>query len=591
MKKIFFVSILAVLLAACSKLDQQPKSTVGKEAVFQSEKGLELYTTSFYTLLPTHTEILRGDNMSDYIARKDVPDFIRDGAYGPRQSTGWTWADLRNINYFLENNVNPAIPTEIREHYSGLARFFRAWFYFAKVKRFGDVPWINRTFEVNDPEMMKGRDSRVLVMDSVRRDLDYAIQHIRTTEDGSRSLITKYIAYALKSRVCLFEGTFRKYHTNYNLQQTAASWLTEAETAAKAVIDQSKFSLYTGGSDSKPYRELFVSKTPVSAEVMLANVYSDALGIYHDANWYYTSATYGDRASFTRSFINTYLSIDGTPFTSKTGYKTMAFADEVEGRDKRLEQTIRTKGYNRVNGGNILVSPPLFSYTYTGYQPTKWVLDDTFYDSGSMNNNIIPLFRFAEILLNYAEAKAELGTLSDADWNTTIGALRRRAGITQNTATKPTLADPYLTAEYFPGITDPVILEVRRERGIELALEGFRFYDLVRWKSGKLIEKAWNGMYVPALNIPLDLNKDGIMDVAFYKTLPNNQVAGVNYINVSETVGGRPNAMVLSESDKGEIKWMVTTPRVWQDKFYLYPIPENDRLMNPALGQNPGWNN
>lgn len=589
MKRIFFVSILAILVASCSKLDQQPKSTVGKEAVFQSEKGLELYTTSFYTLLPTYTDILRGDNMSDYIARKDVPDFIREGAYGPRQSTGWTWTDLRNINYFLENNVNPAIPKEVREHYNGLARFFRAWFYFAKVKRFGDVPWINKTFEVGDPEMMKARDSRVLVMDSVRRDLEYASQHIRTAEDGSRSMITKYIAYAFKSRVCLFEGTFRKYHTDYGLQQTAGAWLADAETAAKVVMDQSKFSLYTGGADSKPYRELFVSKAPISSEVMLANIYSDALGIYHDANWYYTSATYGDRASFTRSFINTYLSIDGTPFTSKAGYKTMAFADEVENRDKRLEQTIRTKGYNRINGGNILVSPALFSYTYTGYQPTKWVLDDTFYDSGSMNNNIIPLFRFAEVLLNYAEAKAELGTLSDTDWNTTIGALRRRAGITQNTATKPRLSDPYLMAEYFPGITDPSILEIRRERGIELALEGFRFYDLVRWKSGKLMEKIWNGMYVPALNTPLDLNKDGVMDVAFYKTLPNNQVPGVNYINVSETVSGRQNAMVLSEGDKGEIKWLATMPRVWQDKFYLYPIPENDRLMNPALGQNPGW--
>ncbi|ACU05187.1 RagB/SusD family nutrient uptake outer membrane protein [Pedobacter heparinus] len=588
MKRIFFVSILAVLFA-CSKLDQQPKSTVGKEAVFQSEKGLELYATSFYTLLPTYTDILRGDNMSDYIARKDVPDFIRDGAYGPRQSTGWTWTDLRNINYFLENNVNTSIPKEVREHYNGLARFFRAWFYFAKVKRFGDVPWINRTFEVNDPEMMKGRDSRVLVMDSVLRDLDYATQHIRTTEDGSRSMITKFVAYAFKSRVCLFEGTFRKYHTNYGLQQTAANWLTEAATAAKIVMDQNKFSLYIGGADSKPYRELFVSKAPIASEVMLANIYSDALGIFHDANWYYTSATYGDRASFTRSFINTYLNIDGTPFTNKAGYKTMIFADEVENRDKRLEQTIRTKSYNRINGGNLLVSPPLFSYTYTGYQPTKWVLDDTFYDSGSMNNNIIPIFRYAEVLLNYAEAKAELGTLSDTDWNTTIGALRRRAGITQNTATKPTLADPYLMAEYFPGITDPSILEIRRERGIELALEGFRFYDLVRWKSGKLIEKTWNGMYVPALNTPLDLNKDGVMDVAFYRTLPNSQVPGVTYMNVAETVSGRPNAMVLSEGDKGEIKWLVTTPRVWQDKFYLYPIPESDRLMNPALGQNPDW--
>ena len=94
--------------------------------------------------------------------------------------------------------------------------------------------------------------------------------------------------------------------------------------------------------------------------------------------------------------------------------------------------------------------------------------------------------RYAEILLNYAEAKAELGTLTDEDWAKTIGALRARAGITGGTdetgtlTTKPVKAEPYIKA-YYPGVTDPAILEVRRERGIELCLEGFRFDDLKRW--------------------------------------------------------------------------------------------------------------
>jgi len=589
MKKIFFVSLIAIGLAACSKLDQQPKSTVGKEAVFQSEKGLELYTNSFYTILPTPTDILRGDNMSDYVARKDVPDFIRPGAFGPRQSSGWSWSDLRNINYFLENNKNESISKEIRDHYNGLARFFRAWFYFEKVKRFGDVPWINKTFDVSDEDMFKGRDSRVLVMDSVLNDLDYAIQNIRTTEDGTRSMITKYIAYAFKSRVCLFEGTFRKYHTDYGLEASASEWLTEAANAAQSVMDETNFDLYIGGAESKPYRELFISKTPISSEVMLANIFSDALSIHHDANWYYTSSTYGDRISFTRSFINTYLNIDGSPFTNNVNYKTLVFNEEVKNRDKRLSQTIRTKGYNRINGGNIVASPPLFSYTYTGYQPVKWVLDDMFYDTGSNNDNIIPLFRYAEILLNFAEARTELGDLTDSDWDNTIGALRRRAGITGNTSVIPTTIDNYLKTEYFPKLNDPALLEIRRERGIELVLEGFRFYDLVRWGRGDLIEKTWNGMYIPALNTPMDLNDDGVMDVVFYKTMPGNQLPGVTYINVSENASGRPNPMVLSEGDKGEINWLITIPRKWEDKFYLYPIPENDRLMNPSLGQNAGW--
>lgn len=588
MKKILTISLLAVSLWSCNKLDQTPESTVGKEAVFQSERGLELYTNSFYNLLPTAADILRGDAMSDFVARKDIPEFFMPGAFGPRQSSGWTWTELRNINYFIENNNNPKISDEIRNHYTGLARFFRAWFYFSKLQRFGDVPWINKTYDVDDMEMYQGRDSRVLVVDSIMADLDYAAANIRKTDDASRSLITKYIAYAMISRVALFEGTFRKYHTSLTLQESSGALLKRAEEAAQKVMDETNFSLNTSGAS--PYRDLFNSKTPVSSEVMLANIYSDALGVYHDANWYYTSSSYGVRTSFTRSFINTYLKLDGTPFTGNAAYRTTPFAVEIKNRDLRLSQTIRTPGYTRVNGGTAVASPPLFSLTYTGYQPIKWVLDDMGLDGGSLNSNTIPIIRFAEVLLNYAEAKAELGTLTDADWSRTVGALRRRAGITGSSTTSlPTQADVYLQNEYFPGISSASILEVRRERGIELALEGFRFYDLVRWARGKLIEKKWNGMYVPALNTPIDLNEDGKADVAFYTSSPGTQVPGVTYLNVSPTVGGKQNSMILSEGTKGEIIWLDNIARIWEDKFYLYPIPENDRLLNPELGQNPGW--
>ena len=588
-KHLWYGYLLVSCLMACNKLDQRPKSSVGKDAVFQSEKGLELYTNSFYSILPTAAEILRGDNMTDYIVRKDVPDFIRPGAFGPRQSTGWTWTDLRNVNYFIENNVNQTIPEEVRNHYNGLARFFRAWFYFEKVKRFGDVPWIGRPLAVDDPGLYRGRDSRTLVMDSVLNDLDYAIDHIQAREDGTRSRITHYVAAAFKSRVCLFEGTFRKYHTELDLKGSADFWLEEAAKAAQIVMEEGNYSLFQGTGESKPYRTLFVSPNPITSEVLLSSQFDEGLAITHDANWYYTSSTYGDRANFSRSFMNTYLQIDGTPFTSLSGYATLPFAEEVIDRDERLSQTIRAPGYYRVNGGSLVAAPPVFSYTYTGYQPIKWVLDDVSYDSGAHNNNVIPIIRYAEVLLNYAEAKAELGSLSDADWNETIGALRRRAGITGNTTSLPTVMDPYLQTTYFPDISDPVLLEVRRERGIELVLEGFRFYDLVRWKRGKLLEMPWNGMYVPALNEPLDLNADGEMDVVFYKTMPNNKIPGVTYVNVGETLNGNPNPMVLAQGDHGEIIWLNTIPRTWQDKFYLYPIPEDDRLINPELGQNPGW--
>ena len=584
MRKYSLLLLLAVLLASCD-LEQTPESTTSKDAVFGSEKGLELYANSFYSILPTANNIHRADEISDFGARSQVPDYIREGAFGPRQSSGWDWRDLRNLNYFIENCNYPTIAPDVKRHYVGLARFFRAWFYFDKVKRFGDVPWIGKTMDVNDPQLFAGRDSRVLVMDSVLADLDYATANIRTVNDNTRSLITKYIAYAFKSRVCLFEGTFRKYHA----LDGSEKWLNEAVDAANVVMTESGFGISEAGGAGKSYRQLFTSKTPVGAEVMLAALCDPTLSVFNDANWWWTSATYGPRLSFTRTFINTYLNIDGTPFTDQAGYETMTFPQEVKNRDLRLQQTIRMGDYKRTNAGVTEAAPPVFSYTYTGYQPIKWCLDDMYYDGGSRNDNSISIIRYAEVLLNYAEAKAELGTLNDADWTKTIGALRKRAGITAGTTSMPTVADSYLQTNYFPDITDPVILEIRRERGIELVLEGFRFYDLVRWKRGDLLEQVWNGFYVPALDQPLDLNEDGKMDVCFYTTAPQNPLPGVTYVNVAPTISAGVNPQRLSNTTSGEITWLANIPRKWDEKNYLYPIPENDRLMNPALGQNPGW--
>ncbi|MDJ1469642.1 RagB/SusD family nutrient uptake outer membrane protein [Xanthocytophaga flava] len=593
MKKYIIILLgLTILFSACEKLDQVPESTATRDAIFGNETGLMLYTNSFYDILPTAGDIHRSDEMSDYAARTQVPDFLREGAFGPRQSSGWNWEQLRNVNYFIENCTDPRVSETARRNYIGIARFFRAWFYFDKVKRFGDVPWINKTFQVNDPDLFKGRDSRTLVMDSVLADLDYAAANITAANDNSRSLISKNVAYAFKSRVCLFEGTYRKYHDELNLASTSEKWLTEAVNAAEKVINTGGYSLYNGLGTDKSYRQLFTSTTPVTSEVLLSVVMDANLSVFNDANWWWTSATYGSRVSFIRTFVNTYLSSDGTPFTSKPGYETMTFMEEVKNRDKRLQQTIRMGDYKRVNGGSTEPAPPVFSYTYTGYQPIKWTLDDVYYDGGSRNINSICVIRLAEVLLNYAEAKAELKSFgidfTTADWTTTIGALRTRAGLA-NANSLPTTIDPYLEQNYFPDIMDPVLMEIRRERGIELALEGFRFYDLVRWKLGKLMEQTWNGFYVPALNQPMDLNEDGILDVCFYKEKPATQIAGVTYVNVAETISNGPNPQRLSHDTYGELTWLANVPRKWETKHYLYPIPENDRLLNPALGQNPGW--
>jgi len=588
MKKQYLWFILIGLMLAGCELEQIPVSTTSKSAVFGSESGLKLYANSFYSILPQGNT--RQDAMSDYLAVKTVPTFVQENAFAPTLSSGWAWGDLRNINYFIVNNTDPKVPESVRKNYMGIARFFRAYFYFNKVIRFGNVPWISKPLDVSDPKLYGGRDNRTVVMDSVLADINYACENISTTNDNTRSLVTKWVAYAFKSRMCLFEGTFRKYHTELGLTSSANTWLDEAAIAAKKVIDEGGYSLNTSGGLGKSYRQVFINPSPLGNEVLLASVMDLALNKLHDANWYWTSGTYGDKASFIRSFINTYLKLDGTPFTSTAGYETMTFMEEVKDRDLRLKQTIRLGDYKRISGGVEIPGPPVFSYTFTGYQPIKWALDDMYYDTRDLNINSIALFRYAEVLLNYAEAKAELGTLTDADWAATIGQLRARGGITNGLTTKPTDIDQYLQSVYFPDITDPVILEVRRERGIELCLEGFRFPDILRWKRGELMNMEWNGFYVPQLVTPLDLNEDGILDVAFYQgTKPSPAVSGVTYVDVSPTVGGKTNPMLLKNNTSGELTWMNNIKRKWEDKMYYYPIPQTDLITNPNLGQNPGW--
>jgi hypothetical protein len=594
-----YLLLASALSAGCGSLEQNPVATSSKDAVFGSENGLSLYTNSFYNWMPDANNIIQSESMSDYAARRDVPQFIRPGVYNPRVNdltasgqyevvalggnVNWQWTTLRSINYFLANNTNPNVPERVRNNYSGIARFFRAWFYFEKVKRYGDVPWMDKPLDVSDSALYGPRDSRTVVMDHVLEDLDYAIANISATNEVSRTLITKDVALALKSRVALFEGTFRKYHSEFGFQSTADKWLTESATAAQILIDSRRYSLYTGSGPNDSYRQVFVRDAPLAQEVLLTNTQSTALAVRHMANWIFTSATTGVRFSFIRPFIHTYLNIDGTPFTNRAGYQTMTFQEETKNRDARLSQTIRTPGYKRIQAGAQIAAPPAFTYTFTGYHPIKLSVDDVAMDGGQLNTNAIHLFRYAEVLLNYAEAKAELGGLTAADWAATVGALRARAGITGGLTSLPTVADPYLTSVYFPNISNPVILEIRRERGIELAMEGLRFYDIVRWARGPLMEMEWRGIYVPQANQTLDLDENGAPDVSFFTVNPANRLSGVTYISVTGA------DFKLSNTTSGEIVWRNDIPRKWEQKNYFYPIPESDLLTNPALKQNPGW--
>jgi len=583
MKKIIFpLLVLCTLLASCN-LTEEPQSSASKKLIFGTEAGLKTYSYSFYNILPDAGWAYQQDGMVDYGAVNNLDNFIRKGAYSASISTGWTWNNLRNINYFIQNCTDANISDAVKNNYIGIARFFRAWYYYNMVVRFGDVPWVDKAMDIDDPNLYAKRDSRTTIMQHMIEDLDFACNNITETA-GDGTLISKWTAYALKSRICLFEGTFEKYHTELNLTGSANNYLQLAATAAKYLMDNSGYKVYTTGGSSSSFRTLFTSDVPVSTEVILADAFSSANSVYSSANWWWTSSTYGSRWSMTRKFVNTFLNINGTPFTDNANYSTMGFYDECQNRDARLAQTIRTPGYKR---DGSYAAPNFASYTFTGYQPIKYCLDPTSYDNGQYNTNSIPLIRYAEVLLNYAEAKAELGTLTDADWLATVGALRSRAGITGGLNTKPTTVDSYLQTNYFPSVTDPVILEVRRERSIELALEGFRFTDLKRWKVGELMTVTWDGIYVPALNTQIDLDGNGTTDVLFYNgtaNKPSGLPSGCAAINVDGSVG-----ITLSNGTSGNI--IFAGDRYWypDGRQYYYPIPTTAITKNPNLAQNPGW--
>ncbi|GGB96565.1 RagB/SusD family nutrient uptake outer membrane protein [Dyadobacter sediminis] len=584
-----FNHILAMLLlcgvSSCD-LNEVPVDTATNEAVFGSESGLDLYVNSFYDQLPnTDVGVFQDDDNSDLVARNGVDNYLAPGALSPITSTGWNWTDLRNINYFIENAEKSTVPT--KNHYLGVAHFFRALFYFDKVKRFGDVPWIDRTILVTDEAALYGkRDDRFEVMDKVLADLNYAIENITLTSDPSVTRITKNVARAYKTRICLFEASFRKYHTGYNKQSTAGAWYEEVVKEANSITG---FTLHEGTSLDKAYREMFIAKNAFPDETILSVALNASLQVFSSANRRFISPTYGNRPSLTRRFVNTYLNLDGTPFTSKAGYQATPFIEEVKNRDLRLKQTIRVGDYKRTENGVAVVAPPNFTQTYTGYQPIKWSYDERFpFDDESRNDNAHIIMRWGEVLLNKAEALAELNKMTAADWTATIGALRKRAGITGATLhTLPTVADPYMVSFFNGKFTNPVLLEVLRDRGVEMVFEGLRTDDLKRWKLGELFQTApMNGMYVPALG-EYDLNGDGIKDVYFYQgTKPASTTPSIAFVDVSPSAAvGR---LQLSNGTSGEILWN-PGPREWADKKYLYPIPEADRTRNPELGQNAGW--
>lgn len=578
-KNILMVALVSLLAVSCD-LDKLPLSNLSPDSFFSTRNELDAFANNFYSNFPGSSVF---EEESDLIIRNNRSDWMRDGRSVPGSGGGWTWTALRDFNTLIEMSSN-CKDEKARDEYVGVARFFRAWFYFEKVKRFGDVPWYDHQLGSSDKDLYKPRDSRELVMSNVVEDLDYAIANLPVNRSVYK--VTKWTALALKSRACLFEGTFRKYH-GINLEGHSAEWyLEQAAAAGDEFISTSGYSVYTRGGVENSYRDLFASTDAIGTEIILARDYDRNLSIKHNGT-YYTLGNYGN-PGMTRKMFCSYLMKDGTRFTEKEGWETMTFVEETKNRDPRLSQSIRTPGYKRI--GSSKVEAPDFGHTETGYMLTKYMQGvDQGVDMYGASFNDLPLFRSAEVYLNFAEAKAELGTLTQSDLDRSIKLLRDRVGMPNiDLAAANASPDPYLMAKEtgYPNVTGAnagVILEIRRERTVELFDENFRFYDLVRWKNGQAITHKFLGMYFPAPGT-YDLDGDGTYDVCFYTdAVPSGLPANVVKCKIGERV-------FFTEGDHGYVDVTPNLPGLWnEERDYYYPIPTDELTLNPNLEQNPEW--
>ena len=395
--------------------------------------------------------------------------------------------------------------------------------------------------------------------------------------DTRNTRVTKWAALAFASQAALYEGTYRKYHGLDNYEK----YLEIAASTARQFIDESGFSLYKEGTE--PYRDMFCADNAKTTEVVLARAYNfEGLQLSHSVQFSIANLQMG----FTRRFMNHYLMADGTRFTDKQGYETMFYTDEVKNRDPRLQQTVLCPNY--IQKGETTVTANDLT-AYCGYRPIKFVGTKD-HDGAAKSTSDWPLMRAAEVYLNYAEAKAELGTLKQEDLDISINKIRERAKMPDlNLTDANSNPDPYLAACYpnvEQGTNKGVILEIRRERTIELVMEGLRQWDLFRWKEGKQMFNhyvPYYGIYVPGVGT-YDMDGDGKPDLEIYETTATSQCDNKKKLDKD---------IYLSNGTSGYIIGFpkVTYGKDWkEERDYLWPVPADQRVLTQGiLTQNPGW--
>ena len=554
--KIYFLVLTLIALVGCNDdfFDTAPKTQLTNDTFWTSTDDFKLYLNSFYTVFSGHSytyfssPIIYGDRQSDNQA-PDQYDEITAGEYIlPESDNEYGYGQIRNLNILLDNSKGSDIPAEQLNPLIAEAKFFKVYHYFEKVKRFGDFKWLATELNVDSPELYEDRDSRKLVMDSILANIDYAIAHLPdNTSPNSR--INRNIALALKSRIFLYEGTHMKYHGTGDPKP----FLQESYNASKELIENGDYSL------EPDFRTLFsqVDKTS-SPEVILIKDYEPDL-VTSSVQYQLDINSALDAA--TKSLVDSFLDAEGKPISQSTIYDgSGGWSTEFDNRDPRLSATVAAPNSNLLYGG-VPTIPGSSQSTFhsmqisrTGYVIEKhWDLNPEQFNLRENCYIDAIMMRYGEVLLNYAETAYELGILSQADLDMSINLLRARVNMPPmilGTMVKDVDSD-------FPSI-DVTLDEIRRERRVELAMENFRYDDIIRWKAGDLFTKPIRGvLFDQDLYPEVEVGTDVVLDnegyiLAYPNSLPN---------------GG-----------------------TFEDpKHYLFPIPIDELTLNPDLTQNPGW--
>ena len=578
--KLYLLLFLALGIVGCEKdfLDVPPTNQFEDPGYWTTEENVRTFAYGFYPAYfvgygssYTWGKYFSGEVLNDDFAPSAPAQFTK---VAPASGGGWSFAWVRKANIFIDRIQLVDMDEEATAHWTGIGRFFRALEYHDLVNRFGDVPWYGEEVPEDDETILyRPRDPRGYVMDQVLADFRYAAENVRESVEHEGQMVDRSVVLAYMSRIFLFEGTWQKY--NEGDTQRAAEYLEAAKWAANEVIESGEFSL---GDYRSVFNSLSLANDP---EVILYREYQEGV-LTHALNSYNNKEP---QTGPSKDALDAYLAEDGLPIEISPLYQGDKGVENLfANRDGRM--------YGTFVPYELRVNQTDARYSTSGVAVHKFLNEDIADDpvgSSNLNPTDAPIIRYGEVLINYAEAAAELATVggpafTQTDLDKSINVLRSRPGVDlpdlQVVGNMPAVnGQTYDDPNRDPDVP-AIIWEIRRERRVELMMEGFRNDDLRRWGKYHYVDTIENY----EINMGAWIDKEELQ-----ARFPE---ANLTAIHLADAQGNRLPASAtqgyIVPASSAEVQRTFDDPRV-----YLRPLPLDQIKLyldhGVTLEQNPGW--